>query len=269
MGHMGFETTLVKYCTSCHAADTVTLAVDIRDVWWQNNKTFKADMCKSNDCTKLDVKCEHCGSMHTILLDEKMGKIVPALNLKGYQTEFSCDGYKGKDKISYPYLVFNGNTTPIDIFNTMPGGWELVVNADFNAAHKICNPAMYYRWSTGNTDIDWDLDEMTEWIDKLPFNDINPMKIIKKPGERYLVDDIKKVLDDIGCSVIDTKIMAYKDKKNKHGYAVIVEFGNGIPDISVPMGIDGGSNSIVFILDRLSSDSILEVINAICKDYMS
>lgn len=271
MEHMGFETTITKYCTLCHKVEKVTVGVYINTNWYDDAASaFTADVCESNNMSNLTKKCEACGSMHTILLDEKMGYVIAELNKKGYKTLFSCDGYKDKLETSYPYIAFSQDV-PADIFNTLPDGWDVHLDSDIDSVCKSIgrsgfNTTIYYKWEFADDDItswDWDLDAMVNWAKNLPLNDVHD--IIKTSGERYELHDIKVAYEMKGYTV--QSINALQTNPNplhdNTQWVVIVEFEGDVPQNSIPQVSAFKKDSLAITLNRLDTDSISDVVENI------
>lgn len=266
--HMEFNTTVTKYCTSCHAVDKIKLFIGLNDLWFDNKKRFGAYV--ESDFTGYDVpvKCEHCGSKHTILLDEKIGQIVAKLNEKGYKTRFSCDGEIESDKsVTLPYIAFKTDTTPVDIFYNLPDGWILDLDCDYKIKYGenalVC---AYYKYDYNHDlnpdtefdkfDVDWDVDAMVKWVDNLPYNDLNDDRIIKHPGERYTLDDVKTAFNDIGYMVIDMHAFQTYGK-----WVLMLEFGNGVPHLDYFNGAKMISdNKVIIEFKNLNTDTIQRIV---------
>lgn len=273
MPHMDFETTVIKCCELCHHTERAKLSIYIKDDWYDNKRNFKTKMIREYDDNDevvegdvrfvdrapLPLKCEKCGSKRTILLDERIGDVIAKLNEKGYVTSYSCDGKVSKDEISYPYIQFSSFSTPIDIFASIPEGWEVYVDADLYTIFDYPGPAMYYKESTGTADIEWDKDALMKWVESLPYNDIGLFKARKKPGERYELNDIKQALIDTGCDVTKFKAAQVDER-----WIVYVEFGNGLPSIGGTRCITASGNDSMFIsLKSLSTDDIYNIVHTI------
>ena len=266
--HMEFNTTVTKCCTSCHAVDKVKLFIGLNDLWFDNKKKFGAYVESDSTGYDIPVKCEHCGSKHTILLDEKIGPIIAKLNEKGYETLFSCDGEIEQNmSITLPYIAFNIGTTPVDIFYSLPDGWVPDLDCDFNTkCGKSTLTDIYYKYDYNHAlnpctefdkfDIDWDVDAMIKWADNLPYNDLNDNRIIKHPGERYTLEDIKTAFNDIGYMVIDMHAFQTYGK-----WVLMLEFGNGIPHLDYFNGAKIISdNKIIIEFKNLNTDTIQRIV---------
>lgn len=261
--HMGFETEVTKYCVLCHATEKAKLFVSLNEMWFDNDKEFGADVENGSDGKGLSVKCERCGSMHTILLDPKMGDVVAALNQKGYKTAYSCDGFESEHQIDLPYISFDAKTTPSDIFNSLPYRWGVSNDADFDKACMDNTVSIYYNeYGEYDDSIDWDVKDMLEWVDKLPYNDLNEDKIVKMPGERYVLYDIKQAFENIGHQVSDLHVCQVKGQ-----WIVLVEFLDAVPSIFITNMTRVDDNTLVIPLDDIYTDSIYQLVAQIDNSH--
>ena len=267
--HMGFNTTVTKYCALCHAVDKVELFIGLNNYWFDNKKKFGAYVESALTGYDLPVKCEHCGSKHTILLDEKIGLVIAKLNEKGYETQFSCDGEIEPDKsVALPYIAFKADTTPVDIFYNLPDGWTPDLDCDYKIRRigQRTLTSIYYKYDYNHTldantefdkfDVDWDVNAMIAWVDNLPYTDLNIHRIIKHPGERYVLGDIKTAFDDIGYMVIDMHAFQTYGK-----WVLMLEFGNGIPHLDCfNKAKTISDNKIIIGFKNLNTDTIQRIV---------
>ena len=121
-----------------------------------------------------DMACDKCKGAEPIILDPRIANTVMILNKKGFNTRFSCAGHKWPGEIDTPYIVFD-ESVPIDIFKTLPKGWELDVNGDFISVVKSMYPAVtefpvaiYYNIEYKARSIRFNQHKLESWARRIP-----------------------------------------------------------------------------------------------------
>lgn len=267
--HSQFKTTLTKYCTSCHATEKVNLLIDVNSMWFDmgnDDDKYAATVARMdhNYEGELPINCAFCGSHYTMLLDEKIGDVIAELNIKGYKTWFSCDGGHDKYEDALPYISFDYATTPLDIFYSLPDGWSMACDADFEMyANADMRPMHYISIYYDYIDTNWDKEEMLNWANGLPINDNNPdmRRVVKHPGERYQLEDIKTAFEYRGYSVSFMKAFQLSGK-----WICIIKFDESVY-LPIRLFDDTAMISnceIAIMLDNISTDHIHSIVDKIC-----
>lgn len=173
-----------------------------------NSKSIDDFACSS--IYRLGGICQECGEETDdfIVVDSKIAEVIMELNMKGYLTEFSCQGHYPTcppgyyEDASDPYIFF---VTPIyrkikSFEKYLPKEW-FIDKDDFAEGHLIIRAKM----PEDSNEEPYDVDELLEWVYKLPRvqtkfneNDVDVLIDLKEYVEDDKEDDDSVEEETIG-----------------------------------------------------------------------
>lgn len=139
-------------------------------------------------------KCVDDAPHSIVVLDDKIAETVRILNMKGYKTEFSCEGHREiftyninnefADGVQYsiPYISFKaGYVLPAIAECSLPHGWRV----EYSYLNNMKSYSIYYDDHTEN--IYFDEQKLVDWA-----NSLDDMSKVQKDLCDKFIDEIIK-----------------------------------------------------------------------------
>jgi len=254
--------------------------------------TLYCEKCKKfnvyevkDDMTKEDInhiKCKFCDNKEQSLIDQDIASVITLLNIKGYETAFSCAGHvekvskSGKKYYSLPYISFKSLfTMPTTVparwtFESIPlkcSAYNLHKNMDICALQDINSRSIIPAHSSNTyiTELQWKhyIEELEKWVKDLP-------ECYTDKEDKTLYYKLKSINKNIDAVIIQSKIyneltdyidQIYEDTVKQKEYDGDIAIGDAYT-VSIAADINDSRSSVESIITinaYLKVESAIEI----------